>query len=180
MAETSTDATQSEVGREDTTFPPFNVATFPSQLFWFAIVFIAIYLLMSRVALPRLGGLFAVRRARIDKDLEEATNLQHQADEAGAAYERTLAEAKARAQALAQEMRDKLAAASEARRKELEGSLGERLAQAEREIAATRTQAMANVDSIAGEAAAAIIRHLTGATADAAAISRALASFKPA
>lgn len=178
MAETSTDATQSEVGREDNSFPPFNAATFPSQLFWFAIVFIAIYLLMSRVALPRVGGIFAVRRSRIDKDLEEAAGMQRQADEAGAAYERTLAEAKARAQTLAQEMRDTLAAQSDARRKELEANLGDKLAGAEREIAATRSQAMSNVDAIAGEAASAIVRQLTGLTADAAAISRALASGK--
>jgi len=180
MAETINQETRPEVGKAEPGFPPFNAATFPSQLFWFAIVFIALYLLMSRVALPRVGGIFEVRRTRIARDLDEASRMQRQADEAGAAYEKTLADAKANAQAVAQNMRDKLAAESEARRHELEASLNAKLATAEAQIGATRNQAMANVDAIATEAAAAIVQHLIGTTVDSAVIAQAVAASKSA
>ncbi|MBV8567443.1 MAG: F0F1 ATP synthase subunit B [Methylobacteriaceae bacterium] len=178
MAQPVTTETKAEAGREEPAFPPFNTATFPSQLFWFAIVFILLYLLMSRVALPRVGGIFEFRKTRIARDLDQASAMQRQADEAAAAYEKTLAEARARAQGVAQETRDKLAAESEARRKELDASLNAKLAAAEAQIEAMRTSALANVDTIASEAAAAIIQQITGKTANAEAVAQAVAALK--
>src|SRR5438477_5619945 len=83
------------------TFPPFQSENFPSQLFWFAITFIALYLLMSRVAIPRMTSIMQGRRRRIDGDLAEAERLREESAKAGAAYEQALADARARAQALA-------------------------------------------------------------------------------
>jgi F-type H+-transporting ATPase subunit b len=178
MADQLVPETHTEAAREEPGFPPFNAATFPSQLLWFAIVFVVLYLLMGRVALPRVGRIFEARRTRIAADLDQAAALQRQAEEAGAAYEKTLADAKANAQALAQQMRERLAADSEARRKELETSLNAKLAAAESQIAGTRTQAMANVGGIAADTAAAIVERLTGMKPNSASIAEALAALK--
>jgi F-type H+-transporting ATPase subunit b len=132
-------------------FPPFNKETFASQLVWLAIFFIAIYLLMWKVAIPRIGGILEARRDRIAADLGEAGKLKEQSDAALAAYEKSLAEARNRAQQLANETRDKL-----------EAELAARIARAEETIAATRTAAMANVQGIAVETAAAIVERLIG------------------
>src|SRR5512133_1723053 len=78
----------SEHGRA---FPPFDAQTFASQLFWFALAFIALYLLMSRVALPRIGSILEARRQRVDGDLAEAQRLKDQSDAAIAAHEKPLA-----------------------------------------------------------------------------------------
>jgi F-type H+-transporting ATPase subunit b len=143
-------------------FPPFDAQTFASQLFWLALAFIALYLLMSRVALPRVGSILEDRRKRVEGDLAEAEQLKGQSDAAIAAHEKALAEARGRAQALASETRAKAAAAADARRKEVDAKLASHVADAEKTIAATRTSAMANVRGIAGEAAAAIVERLTG------------------
>jgi F-type H+-transporting ATPase subunit b len=143
-------------------FPPFDAQSFPSQLFWLVLIFGLLYVVMSKLALPRIGSILEERRRRIEGDLAEAQRLKLESDAAIVAYETALAEARARAQALANETQSKAAAAAAARRKEIEASLNARIAQAERAVAATRAAAMTNVRSIASEAAAAIVERLTG------------------
>jgi F-type H+-transporting ATPase subunit b len=143
-------------------FPPFDAHTFASQLFWLALAFIALYLLMSRIALPRIGSILEARRQRIEDDLAEAQRFKEASDAAIAAHEKALADARGRAQALANETRAKAAAAAEARRKEVDTKLNAHIAEAEKTIAGTRSAAMGNVRSIASEAAGAIVERLTG------------------
>ena len=131
-------------------------------MFWLAIAFIALYLLMSRIALPRIASILEARRQRVEDDLAEAQRFKDGSDAAIAAHEKALAEARGRAQTLANETRAKAAAAAEARRKEVDAKLNARIAEAEKTIAGTRSAAMGNVRGIAGEAAGAIVERLTG------------------
>ena len=143
-------------------FPPFNPTTFASQLFWLVIAFVVLYVLMAKVALPRVGSIIENRQKRIADDLAGAASLKAESDAAIAAYEKALADARARAQAIANETRDTQAAAAEVTRKKLEGELNAKMAEAEKTIAATKTAAMSNVREIAEGAARAIVERLTG------------------
>ena len=143
-------------------FPPFEKETFASQLFWLVICFAALYVMVSKLILPRMGTIIAERRDRIAGDLAEAGRMKDEADGAVAAYEKALADARARAQAIAAETRDKLNATAETNRKDLEAKLHGKLAEAEKSIAATKSAAMANVRGIAHEAATAIVTRLIG------------------
>lgn len=156
-------------------FPPFNAQTFASQLFWLVITFVFLYVVMSRVALPRIGAIIDSRRQQIDRDLAEAQRLKTESDAAIASYEKALADARSRGQAIANEMREKQAAAAEARRKSLEAELNARLADAEKSIAATKAAAMANVSTIAKDTAAAIVERLIGSTPSPQAVETAVA-----
>jgi F-type H+-transporting ATPase subunit b len=143
-------------------FPPFQSETFVSQLFWLAIAFAALYLLASRLVLPRVGGIIDARARQIEADLSEAQQFKEAADAANAAYEKALADARARAQALANTTRERQTAEAEKKRKALEQQLDAKLAEAEKTIAGTKAAAMANVRSIATDAASAIVKRLTG------------------
>ncbi len=143
-------------------FPPFQKETFGSQLLWLAIFFVALYLIASKLALPRVGSIIADRRKRISSDLDEAARMKDAADAAIARYEKALADARARAQAIAAKTRDEVNDEAEARRRAVEASLQAKLNAAEQAIAATQTAAMANVQGIAQEAAIAIVARLTG------------------
>jgi F-type H+-transporting ATPase subunit b len=143
-------------------FPPFQKETFASQLLWFALVFVALYLLMSRVALPRVTSILEHRRQRIEGDLAEAQGLKDQSDAAITAYEQALADARSRAQALANETRQRAAEQAEASRKGLDATLNQRIADAEKVIGDKRAAAMLNVRDIAAEAAVAIVERLIG------------------
>jgi F-type H+-transporting ATPase subunit b len=177
-----TEATKTEVGKETggghANFPPFDASTFPSQLLWLAITFGTLYYVMAKKVLPRVGAVIDDRKARIAKDLNDAAAMQQQADAAAKAHEKTLADARAKAQGVAQEARDKLAAEAEVKRKALEDELSAKLAVAEGQIATMRTQAMTNVESIARDAAGAIFERILGRPADQGAIAAAVSAVK--
>jgi F-type H+-transporting ATPase subunit b len=156
-------------------FPPFNKETFASQLVWFVIFFVALYVLIGRFAIPRIGGIIEARRGRIEGDLAEANRLKGQSDAALKAYEKSLADARNRAQTLANETRDKLNAEAEEARKKLENELNSKLAEAEKTIAATKTAAMSNVRGIAVDTASAIVHRLIGAAPSSSAVEAAVA-----
>jgi len=160
-------------------FPPFDSSTFASQLVSLVIAFVALYIIVSRVALPRVGALIDARQNKIAGDLAEAQKLKDESEAALKAYESDLAQARSRAQAIAAESREKLNAASEAERKTLEDKLAVKLADAEKTIAATRATAMSNVRGIAADAASAIVQRLTGSSPDGKAVEAAVdASLK--
>ncbi len=147
-------------------FPPFQKDTFASQLVSLTIAFVALYLISSRLALPRVRKTIDDRQNTIEGDLAEAQKLRDQSDAALKAYEADLAAARTRAQAIGNETREKLNAAADAERKALEARLSVKLADAEKAIASTRSAAMSNVRGIASDAATAIVQQLTGATPD--------------
>ena len=155
-------------------FPPFASETFASQLLWFAIAFGLLYYVMSRVALPRVAAIMESRSQRIAADLAEAERLRAESEAAGAAYEKSLNDARAKAKAIAQEMREALSAEAEARRKALEAELHERLAVAETTIGARTAEAMGSVRGIAADTATAIVERLTGQAPDRRAVEAAL------
>lgn len=143
-------------------FPPFDPATFPSQLLWLAITFGVFYLLMSRVALPRIGGILANRKATIDADLAEADASRQKTDAAIAAYEAALAAAKSRAQGIANDNREAMQADLAAKRTAVEADLTAKVTAAEARISATKAEALTHVDEIATETAQTVVSQLVG------------------
>ena len=81
-------------------FPPFQKDTFASQLVSLAIAFVALYLIVSRIALPRVGSVIDARQSKIDGDLSAAQKYKDESDAALNAYEAELASARSRAQAI--------------------------------------------------------------------------------
>lgn len=143
-------------------FPPFDPTYFASQLFWLAISFALLYLLLSRFVLPRIGGAIEERRDRIADNLDAAADMKAQADETVKAYEKELADARARAAAVAAEAKaDADKDIAEATR-EADAELDAKLDKSEQRIKASREQALAQVRTIAAEAAASVADRLAG------------------
>ena len=156
-------------------FPPFQTENFPSQLVWLTLTFALLYVLMAKVALPRIGSILAERSKRIAADIAAAQRLKERSDAAHAAYEQALANARSRAQGIANATRERQAAEAEETNKRLEAELHERLAAAEKSIAATRNTAMGNVGAIAADTATAIVERLVGKAPGADEVASALA-----
>ena len=151
-----------EAHHDDGVFPPFDPATFPSQLLWLAITFRALYVLMSRVALPRIGGILENRKGLIDADLAAADADRQKTDAAIAAYEKALAEARTRAQGIASETREAIQAELAEKRSAAEADLAAKVTAAEARIAQTKAEALTHVDEIAAETAQAVVGQLVG------------------
>lgn len=157
-------------------FPPFVASTFPGQLFWLLITFGAVYLLMSRVALPRVASVLDERRTAIDSALKAADDAQKAAEASATELEQNLAKAKANAQAIAQEARAASTKAMDAERHSVEADLAAKLAAAEARISETKAKAMGHVNEIATDAASAIVEQLLGKAPTAAAVQKAVAA----
>jgi F-type H+-transporting ATPase subunit b len=168
------DKAHTEAPHEKGPFPPFQKEHFASQLVWLVLSFVVLYALLWKLVLPHVASILAARRARIESDLAEAARAKAESEAALAHYEKSLAEARANAQAIAAKTHQELAARSEARRKELEAGLAAKLADAEKKIEATKTAAMKNVRGIAIDAAGAIVERLTGAAPAKPAVERAV------
>ena len=154
--------------------PQLDFSTFSSQLIWLTLVFGALYLIMRRVALPRIATVIEERRDRIADDLDQAEDFKRQTDAAIEAYETALALARAKAHTIAQETRDRLHRETERHRKEIEAKLDERIAVAEARIAETKEAALQNVREVSVDVASSIVAKLLGEDADRAAAERAV------
>lgn len=143
-------------------FPPFDPAGFGGQLFWLALTFIFLYLVMSRLALPRIGGILETRRTRIEGDLKEAERLRVETDRALASYEAALADARGNAHTIAEETRTSIKADIDNKRRNVEADLAARVTAAEAAIQQSKVAAMGNVDAIAAETAQELVAKLSG------------------
>ena len=146
--------------------PQLDVSTFPPQLVWLAITFIVLYLLMWKLGLPRVDAIIAARRRRLDDDLTRATEMKAEAEAAIADYQRTMADARAEAQATIKERTERFAAEAAERQRQLAEALAEQTKSAEREIGAAKERAFAEIRNVAVDVARSVTEKLTGSPAD--------------
>jgi F-type H+-transporting ATPase subunit b len=142
--------------------PQLDFSSYPPQLIWLAITFIALYFLMSRIALPRIGTVIEQRRDRVASDLDDAQRLKAESEEVMHAYEAELAEARAKAHAIAAEAREELNKELDAERSAVEAKIAEKLAEAEQKIAEVKAAAMQQVNDAAADTATSIVKALIG------------------
>lgn len=176
LAETAADAANEAAhsGGGGGGLPQMDVSTFSSQIFWLAVTFGLLYWIMSSFILPRLGAAIEERRDRIADDLDRAAESRREAGEAEAAYNRSLADARAKAQAIAGETRDEVAADVATLQKEADDMLAARTEAAEARIVAMKTSATAKVREAAADTTRAIVESLIHETPTEAAVSSAL------
>lgn len=153
---------EAEHAEEAAGLPQLDFTTYTSQLFWLAITFGLLYLLLSKVFLPRLSALLEERRDRIADDLDTAAGLRDEASDAGKVLEAALADARARAHAIVARQREKLAAEIDAESREAEAALDARLAEAEATIGERKGEALARVREVAADTAGALVQKLIG------------------
>ncbi len=150
--------------------PQLDPTSFPPQLIWLAITFIVLYVLMAKVALPRVGEVLEERKNRIDDDLGRAAKAKAEADAATEAYEAGLAEARATAQKTIRDATEAASRESAERQRAAAERFTAQIAEAEAAVAAARESALGDLRGMAAEAAGLVTARLTGGTPDQAAI----------
>lgn len=145
-----------------------------SQVVWGAIIFVLLYVLLSRWALPKVGTVVEARNASIAGDLETARHAKAEADNAVDELTAATRQARAEAQTAIAEATQKAKADAEARSAEMNQRLDAQLAEAEGRIGQARTAAMGALRQVAGEAATAVVTRLTGHAPAADAVDRAV------
>lgn len=141
---------------------------FANQIFWLIVALVAIFLILTRVALPRIGAVLAERSGTVSNDLAAAEDFNRQAKDAEAAYEKALANARAEAQRISGEARDVIRSDLDAAIAEADTRIAAKTAESEREIAGIRQNAAASVAEVARDVAAELVLALGGKSDDAA------------
>ena len=158
----TTATTEVPAEHEAAGFPPFKTETFPSQLFWLAVTFTFLFVVLWRVAGPKINAAITSRRGAINGAIAEAGKARADAEAAQAAYETALATARARANALAEDTRTKMNAEIAKAKAQADAKAHDAMLAADTRIAQTRESAKAAVTVAARDAAIAIVERLTG------------------
>lgn len=164
MATETHDAVQAAAGHaaELAGMPQLDFSTFPNQIFWLVVTLVVIYLVLSRVALPRIGAILGERQGTITMDLATAEELKARAVEAEQAYEKALADARAEAQRIAAETRAAIQADLADAIAKADAEIAAKAAELEKAIAEIRAGAIASIKAVAVETAAELVAVLGG------------------
>jgi F-type H+-transporting ATPase subunit b len=158
--------------------PQLDPTWFGTQLFWLAVSFVLLFLLLRNIALPKVANVLQAREDKIRGDLDRAQKLKEEAEATLEAYKKALADARGEAQRLQREVIDAAAAESARQQAEVAQRIATQVAEAERSIAEQRTQAIGGLRAVAAEVAQAAVSRLTGGSFDgqriAAAVDRAV------
>jgi F-type H+-transporting ATPase subunit b len=155
--------------------PQLDVTIWPNLIFWLLVTLVAIYFVLTRIALPRIGAVLADRRGAISNDLAAAEELKQKALKAEKTYNEALAKARVDAARIVAEARAEIQKDLDAATAQADAQIAARAAQSEVRIAEIRDGAMAAVQEVAREAAGDIVAAFGGA-ADARAVDGALAA----
>jgi len=142
--------------------PQFDPTFFSTQLFWLAVTFVVLYIVVSSSAVPKIGSVLEDRQRKIDDNLGKAARLKAEAEAAIAAYEQALTDSRAKAQTILRDTADTLARQAEARQKDLGERLAAQIKAGEARIATAKEQALASVLEIATDVAKSATSRLTG------------------
>lgn len=146
--------------------PQLDYHTFVPQLVWLAISFVVLYILMTTLALPKVKSAIEGRRHHLDSDLGRAAEAKQEAETALAAYQKTLADARAAAQETLRQAGERLAAEAAERQRQLAATLAAQIDAAEARIAAGKDEALAQIRTVAADVGSAVVEKLTGAAPD--------------
>lgn len=156
--------------------PQFDPTFYTTQLFWLFVTFALLYVLMSSLAMPKIGAVLEERQRKIDDNLDKAAQLKAEAETAIAAYEKALAESRAKAQDILRASGDAMAKQADERQKQLGERLAQQVKAGEARINAAKDQALTHVREIAADVAKSAAAKLTGNRPDDTQVASAVAS----
>lgn len=145
----------------------------PNQIFWLIVTLIAIFFVMSRIALPRIGAVLAERSGTITNDIAAAEDFKNKAAEAETAYEQALTDARAKAQEIIAKAKAEIQADLDVALQKADAAIAAKAAESEAAIGEIRDSAIKNITEVATDTAKELVLAL-GGTADATTISAAV------
>jgi F-type H+-transporting ATPase subunit b len=140
--------------------PQFDPTTFTSQVFWLVVTFVALYWVVAKLAIPRIGEVLDQRARVIQEDLDRALALKAETDQAVQAYERAMLAAREQAGEHMRAVTSEAKATAEARTSELSAQVAKQVSDAEARILKAKDEAIAGLKSIAAETAKDVVAKL--------------------
>ena len=142
--------------------PQLDFSTFGNQIFWLLITLVVIYMILSRVALPRISAVLAERQGTITNDIAAAEHLKAKAVEAEVAYNKALADARTEANRIIAEAKAEIQADLDRAIATADAQIAAKTAEGEKAIAEIRASALENVTEVAKDTAKEIVAAMGG------------------
>lgn len=142
--------------------PQLDFSTFGNQIFWLVVTLVVIYLILSRVALPRIAGVLAERSGTISNDLAAAEELKANAVAAEEAYNQALSDARAEAAKIVASTKADMTAELDAAIAKADAEISQKTAESEKVISEIRATALESVEEVAKNTAMALVSALGG------------------
>ena len=156
--------------------PQLNFEWFPNQIFWLVVTLVVVYLILSRVALPRIASVLSDRANAISNDLSQAEALKQQAVEAEEAYNKALAEARAEAGRIVAEAKAEIQKDLDAAIETADAEIAAKSAESEARITEIREGARKAVEEVATDTAVAVVQAVMPGAGDKKAVAAAVKS----
>lgn len=169
-------ATEGELVKEVPGMPQLDFSTFPNQIFWLVVSLVVIYFVLSRVALPRIGAVIEDRQNAIANDIEQAAEFRRKAEEAEAAYNAALAEARSEAMGIAGEAKAEIKLEVDAAIAKADAEIAAKAVESETRIGEIRESALKSIEEVAGIAATDIVAAVMPSVSEAKAVKSAIKS----
>jgi len=142
--------------------PQLDFSTFGNQIFWLVVTLVVIYLILSRVALPRIAGVLAERSGTISNDIAAAEELKAKAVAAEEAYNQALSDARAEAAKIVASTKADMKAELDAAIAKADAEISQKTAESEKVISEIRATALESVEEVAKSTAMALVSALGG------------------
>lgn len=149
-------------GAESVGMPQLDFSTFPNQIFWLLVTLVVIYLVLSRIALPRIASVLAERQGTITSDVAAAEEFKLKALEAEEAYNKALADARAQAHGIVADAKAEMQGELDAAIAKADAEIAAKAAESEVAINEIRANAMDAVKVVAKDTAKEIVASLGG------------------
>ena len=142
--------------------PQLDFSTFGNQIFWLLVVLAVIYWVLSRIALPRIGGVISDRQGAITGDLMAAEEFKHKAIEAEAAYDKALADARSEAQKIVAANKAEIQKELDAAIAHADAEIAARAGESEKRIGEIRASAVEDARTVARDVTATLVESFGG------------------
>ena len=156
--------------------PQLDFSTFPNQIFWLIVTLVVLYLVLSRIALPRIATVLSERHGAIQRDLDKAEEMKRSAIEAENTYNKALADARAKANDIVNEAKSEIQKDLDKAIAKADLEISAKAVESEKAISAIRDSAVQSVEEVANITANNIVDAILPEAADAKTIKAAVAA----
>jgi F-type H+-transporting ATPase subunit b len=157
--------------------PQLDFSTFPNQIFWLVVTLVVLYLILSRIALPRIATVLAERQGAIQRDLDKAEEMKRASVDAENAYNKALADARQQANEIVAEAKADIQKDLDKAIAKADAEIAAKAAESEKAIAAIRDSATKSVQTVANTTASDIVKAVMPGSGDAKTIKAAVAAI---
>ncbi|MFL2889832.1 MAG: hypothetical protein ACJZ4O_03155 [Pelagibacteraceae bacterium] len=153
---------QTNINAAEAGMPQLDPEFWASQAFWLILVFTSLYLIISKIFIPKIKNGLEDRENKIKDDLDNAKSFKENADIKQKDYDLIMNNAKKEVQKILFESRNKLTSDIQLKKKKFENEIDKEIKKVQEEILNLKRDSIQDVEKISTEITSNIIENISG------------------